>query len=649
LLDSSGRLIATSTGFTAQAAADLTRSSAVALVRSGHQYGLGNLQPYGRTGAIDYAVAFPTRYGKRILVTGFAPSALSLFLTRDLRKIPGVKGAHNYLLDGNDAVLASTNPAIPVRHVVTQPGAVSALQHQSGNIRGHYFDQVPLTNSTWRIVLAAPDGPLFASVSGLRKWVPWLIFAGFALVALVALALGRRTLRAAEQVRIANARLAHDALHDSLTSLPNRALFIDRVEQVVRRAARDDDVGCAVLFLDVDRFKLVNDSFSHAVGDRLLTALAERVAAVVRPTDTVARLGGDEFTVLLDGVRSEAQAMTVARRIQESLAPPFVIDGHELAVSASIGIAISSEGMDAADLLRNADIAMYEARRHRGEGTALFNEGMHRRVVDRLARERELRRAVNDRLLEVHYQPIVELATGRICWLEALARWPEAWPPVPPAEFIPIAEETGMIGELGLYVMNTALRALAAWRESGLLGSDTKISVNVSGRELGDSAFPRQVRAAVADAGLSGDALRLEMTESTLMQDSARIQSVLSEVCASGVGVHLDDFGTGYSSLTALHQFAVDALKIDRSFVASLDSGDNGADPIVHLTVALAHSLGLRVIAEGIETGEQLLRLQALGCEYGQGYLFSEPLTLEATERMLAGWSGDRVALSQAL
>jgi diguanylate cyclase (GGDEF)-like protein/PAS domain S-box-containing protein len=448
--------------------------------------------------------------------------------------------------------------------------------------------------------------------------------------------------------RAAERQLQHDALHDSLTSLPNRALFIDRVEQVLRRAERDPSIACAVLFLDIDRFKLVNDSLSHSVGDRLLSALADRVTGVVRPTDTVARLGGDEFTVLLDGVHSEEQAAVVAERIQEALAPPFVIDGHELVLTASIGIAISSAGMDAADLLRNADIAMYEARRHGEEGTALFDESMHRRVVDRLAHERELRRAVSDRLLEVHYQPIVELATGRIRWLEALARWPEAWPPVSPVEFIPIAEETGMIGTLGLHVLRTSLSALAEWRTSGLLAGDTMMSVNVSGRQLGDSAFPRHVRAAIAESGLPGKALRLEMTESTLMQDSVRIQSVVSEVCSTGVGLHLDDFGTGYSSLTALHQFAVDALKIDRSFVASLAANDEGGDVIVRSIIALAHSLGLRVIAEGIETGQQLQRLRALGCEYGQGYLFSEPLSAEEIERLLAGWSPDSLALSLA-
>jgi EAL domain-containing protein (putative c-di-GMP-specific phosphodiesterase class I) len=282
---------------------------------------------------------------------------------------------------------------------------------------------------------------------------------------------------------------------------------------------------------------------------------------------------------------------------------------------------------------------MYEARRRGRSNSVLFDHSMHRRVVDRVAHERELRRAVEGSLLEVHYQPIVELADGCIRGLEALARWPEGWPPVAPVEFIAIAEETGVIAPLGLHVLKVALPALAGWRQGGLLAPDARMSVNVSGRQLGDGAFPRQVRAVLAQAGLPGDALRLELTESTFMQDSEQMQSIIAEVCATGAGLHLDDFGTGYSSLTALRQLPVDALKIDRSFVASLGSSESDSEVIVRSTVALAHSLGLGVIAEGIETVEQAERLRALGCDYGQGYLFSEPLSAERMEALLAGWS----------
>jgi diguanylate cyclase (GGDEF)-like protein/PAS domain S-box-containing protein len=447
--------------------------------------------------------------------------------------------------------------------------------------------------------------------------------------------------------RAAERQLQHDALHDALTGLPNRELFMDRVDQVLQRSARDPSMGCSVLFLDIDRFKLVNDSLSHSVGDHLLIALAGRLAGVLRPGDTVSRIGGDEFTLLLDDVLSDRAAMIVAERVQRSLGRAFNIDGHELFVTASIGISLSSQRMSAAELLRNADIAMYDAK-HRGRARcALFDESMHRRVVERLARESELRQAVEQELLAIHYQPIVDLASGEVRGLEALARWPVGWPEVTPAEFIPIAEETGLISALGLHVLQGSLDTVAAWRRAGLISEQVRVSVNVSGRQLDDPTLPARVRAAVAAAGLPPEALRLEITESTLMEEPERTRGILAEICDTGVGLHLDDFGTGYSSLGALHQFPVNALKIDRSFVAAIGGEDEGSDVIVRSTVALAHSLGLGVIAEGIETPEQLHRLRMLGCEYGQGFLFSAPLNAEETQTLLGAWSPAEAALGR--
>jgi diguanylate cyclase (GGDEF)-like protein/PAS domain S-box-containing protein len=444
--------------------------------------------------------------------------------------------------------------------------------------------------------------------------------------------------------RIAQLRLQHDALHDTLTGLPNRTLFMDRVNQILQRAIRDPRTGCAVLFLDIDRFKLVNDSLSHAVGDNLLIALAGRVAAALRPGDTVARLGGDEFTVLLEDVMAPEDATVVADRILHSLDEAFEVDGNELFVTASIGISLSSPGLGSADLMRNADIAMYDAKRRGRSRNAVFDESMHRRVVDRLARETELRQVVECSLLGIHYQPIIDLASGNICGLEALARWPADWPHVPPAEFITIAEETGVIGALGQQVLRRALVTLAGWRAEGLVSDEVCMSVNLSGRQLDDPGLAEQVRAAINSAELPPNALKLEITESTLMQEIERTQHVFSEVCGSGVGLHLDDFGTGYSSLTALHRFPVDALKIDRSFVSTISSnGEESNDVIVRSTVALAHSLGLPVIAEGIEAPDQLRRLRSLGCEFGQGYLFSKALSEEDTRVLLESWSPSEI------
>jgi diguanylate cyclase (GGDEF)-like protein/PAS domain S-box-containing protein len=442
--------------------------------------------------------------------------------------------------------------------------------------------------------------------------------------------------------RAAELQLQHDALHDALTGLPNRALFIDRVDQVLQRSTRDPSVGCAVLFLDIDRFKLVNDSLSHTAGDQLLIEVAARIADVLRPGDTVARIGGDEFTLLLDGVVVDRDATVVAERVQSSLGRTFALDGHEIRVTASIGVSLSAPRMTAAELVRNADIAMYDAKR-RGQGRcAVFTEAMRQRVIDRVARENDLRQAVEESLLEVHYQPIVDLVSGRIYGIEALARWPDRWPEVAPMEFIEIAEETGVIGAIGLHVMRAGLEQFAAWRRAGVVSEDVRVSVNVSGRQLDDPQLPQEIRSAIGAAELPAGALRLEITESTLMQEPERIRRIVSEVCASGVGLHLDDFGTGYSSLAALHRLPVDALKIDRSFVTS--AGEDGSDAIVRAIVALARSLGMDVIAEGLERGEQRDRVRSLGCRYGQGFLFSRPLGAKEMEALLLAWTPPEAA-----
>ncbi len=440
------------------------------------------------------------------------------------------------------------------------------------------------------------------------------------------------------QRRAAEERLRHDALHDPLTGLPNRALLIDRLEQVLRRSVRDPSSGCAVMFLDLDRFKLINDSFSHAVGDQLLIATAARLSEVLRPGDTIARLGGDEFTLLIDGSTSSEHASCSARRICEALERPFQLANQRLFVRASIGIALSEPGGTSSDLLRNADIAMYYAKQRGGATYALYDELMHERVVTRLTREGALRQAVEQAMIRVHYQPIVDLASGRVRSLEALSRWPEGWPPLSPAEFIPIAEECGLISVLGEQVLITALSQLAKWREQNVVDDDTCVSVNISRLQLDDPKLPDTILQALQATGIPPRLLLLEITESTLMHEPERIVRIAADVCSRGVGLHLDDFGTGYSSLSALAQFPVQALKIDRGFINPTAGGGEINQAIVRSTIALGHTLGLEVIAEGVETRRQLEDLGALGCECGQGYLYSRPQDAAATEALLRNW-----------
>ena len=396
--------------------------------------------------------------------------------------------------------------------------------------------------------------------------------------------------------------------------------------------------------MDVDRFKLVNDSLSHAVGDKLLVALAARLATAVRPGDTVARLGGDEFAVLLQEIGDPAEATLVADRILEPCGRHLTSTATTCSPASASGSPSTSPDLTPADLLANADIAMYHAKR-RGRGrAAVFDEAMRRRVVDRLARENELRQAVECALLDIHYQPIVSLATGDICGMEALARWPAGWGKVSPSEFIPIAEDTGMIGNLWGHVLRTALGALAGWRRRGLISDEVCMSVNLSGRQLDDPDLAAQLHAAIAaHPGAAGGAEARDHREHAHRRARAHPRRV-AQVCSGGVGLHLDDFGTGYSSLSALHRFPVDALKIDRSFVAELGAEDEGGEVIIRSTVAMAHSLGLPVIAEGIEVPAQLRRLRSLGCDFGQGHLFSPALSAGDMAALLARWNPAEIA-----
>ena len=437
--------------------------------------------------------------------------------------------------------------------------------------------------------------------------------------------------------RQAEQRMQHDALHDALTGLPNRVLFLDRLAQAIRRAQRRDPATCAaVLFLDLDRFKVVNDSLGHHVGDRLLVAVARRLESALRPGDTVARLGGDEFTILLDDVCDAREATVIAERVQTTLQDPFHLDGRELVVAASIGIALADPDAAPGDVMRDADVAMYRAKAEGKGRHAVFDARMHQLVMRRLDLETDLRRAIEAGELEVFYQPIVQAATGRIVGFEALSRWPGGdGAQIDPADFVPIAEETGLIVALGRQVLETASRQIAEWRRLPG-GAGLTVGVNVSHRQLTEPGFATELAAVLSSSQLDPRALRLEVREHDLARDTEATRRMLAKVLDTlGVRWQIDDFGTGASSLRLLHRFPGDAVKIFGPLVSGMGR-EGGSFEIVKAIVALAHNLGLEVIAEGVETAEQLEHLRVLGCEFAQGFHVSAPLAARDARALLS-------------
>jgi diguanylate cyclase (GGDEF)-like protein/PAS domain S-box-containing protein len=444
-------------------------------------------------------------------------------------------------------------------------------------------------------------------------------------------------LRDITQRKALERQLVHQAFHDALTGLANRALFLDRLGHALARAGRQEET-LAVLFVDLDGFKVVNDSLGHAAGDALLGAVAARLRACARAGDTVARLGGDEFVLLLEGLADGDEAARAARRIAAALAPAFAVDGQELFVTASVGVALNTPDHDGAEaLLRDADIAMYRAKRAGRARWALFDPSMNGAAA-RLALETDLHRAVGPgRCAEfvLHYQPLIALATGRIAGVEALLRWRHPVRGlVPPGDFIPLAEETGLILPLGRWALGAACRQLRAWQ---LRTGDhaLTVGVNLSASEFLQPDLAAAVAGVLAETGLPPATLTLEITESVLMAEVARSRAALDALRALGVRLAIDDFGTGYSSLAYLQRFRVDTLKIDRAFVTGVDGHPEGA-AIVRAIVTLAHALGLGVTAEGVETAAEAAYLRGLGCAQGQGYHFARPLPPEALAARLA-------------
>jgi diguanylate cyclase (GGDEF)-like protein/PAS domain S-box-containing protein len=430
-------------------------------------------------------------------------------------------------------------------------------------------------------------------------------------------------------------QLAHEALHDALTGLPNRALFMDRLERAVARRRRGEERELAVLFLDLDRFKRVNDSLGHMVGDELLNRIGRLLEEEVRDEDTVARMGGDEFAILLDGVDDPADPTHVAERIQERLRTPFQLRGHDVFTSFSIGITLGGGEVQAPeDLLRDADTAMYRAKELGPARYQIFDEAMHVHAISMLQLENDLRLALDRGEFLVHYQPVLDPAGDLLIGFESLLRWnhPERGI-LQPAAFIPIAEDSGQIVPIGEWALRTAVRQLADWRALDRGATDLIMSVNLSPRQFARPDLVELVRDVLETAGIPGPALRLELPERVIMENPDRAGEALRRLRDLGVGLCIDDFGTGYSALSHLHELPIDTLKIDRSFISRIE--EHGQSEVVATIVALATALGMQAMAVGVETRSQLSKLQTLHTAGVQGFLFSTPVDAAAAERLL--------------
>lgn len=433
--------------------------------------------------------------------------------------------------------------------------------------------------------------------------------------------------------KIAEEQLMHDALHDALTGLANRTLFMHHLRMTIERGKRNKQNLFAVLFLDFDRFKVINDSLGHAEGDKLLKYIARRLEACTRTVDLVARLGGDEFVILLGELSETGEALLVAERILSDLKSSFDLGGSEVFISTSIGITLSTSGhTKAEDMLRDADIAMYRAKANGKAQYQVFDQEMHQQAVMQLQFETDMRHALERGEFRLHYQPIVDLETQQLVGFEALVRWqhPERGM-VSPMVFIPTAEENRMILPLGKWILNESCRQLKEWQDENPAAEHLMISVNLSCKQFLQPDLVEQVASALRETGLNPACLKLEITESYIMENTEAAVATMNRLRSLGIEISLDDFGTGYSSLSYLHRLPIDYLKIDRSFVSNMGESKENSE-IVYTIIKLAQNLKMKVIAEGIETDEQLAQLHLLNCEYGQGFYFSKPLEAEKTK-----------------
>ena len=454
-----------------------------------------------------------------------------------------------------------------------------------------------------------------------------------------------RTIQLESEVRErqqAQEKLWHLALHDPLTGLPNRMWLMERLSNELERSQKDAHYTFALLFLDGDRFKLINDSLGHSVGDRLLVAVAERLRSTLPSKCHIARLGGDEFTVLVESLETIQHAQDIAQHLIDSLVRPFKLDQQQLFFNVSIGVAVSDPSYDEpTQLLRDADIAMYEAKASQQGSYQIFDEVMRQRTIERMQLETDLQQAIARNQIYLNYQPIIDLVSGQLTGVEALVRWHHHEKGfISPARFIPIAEETGLIASIDQWVLQQACQQMVKWQKRFFQHQKRrpeipfKMGVNVSAKQFSQRSLIARIDAALAKTGISPDNLKLEITETALLDSPRTAQMLLTEIKARQIQVAIDDFGIGYSSLSYLHQFPVHTLKIDQSFVRKLDI-DDSIEPIIRAMIDLAHNLKMNVIAEGIEEDFQRLKLKEFGCDLGQGYFFAKPLTVQQATALI--------------
>ena len=534
---------------------------------------------------------------------------------------------------GYSAEELSTTPSTEQIHPDDRPRVLEAAEKARRTGRGERLEyRIRHKDGSWRVLESTAN-----AIHGAQGEIEGLVIVN----------------RDITERKRAEEMLAHQTFHDGLTDLPNRLLFLDRVERAIVVSRRRAALKFAVLFIDIDGFKVFNDSLGHPAGDALLVQIAQRVSACLRRVDTVsrqnkneideltigdstlARPGGDEFAVLAEELRNPSDAVRVAERIQKNIASGFEVDGHPIVITASIGIAIgSSTTTDAQHLLRDAEIAMYRAK-HGGKARCeVFDSKMHSGALLRLQLETDMRKALDSDQFHVHYQPVISVDTGTIVGFEALSRWYRPYGMVMPKDFIAVANETGMILTINRQLLLAAGQQLRAWQQEYPVDPPLFLSVNISPKQFAQPDLPSQIGQLIKQSGVNPSCVNLEITETIAMADADRSSTVMSQLKALGVSIDIDDFGTGYSSLSRLQRFPVDTLKIDRAFVSRMDA-DHDTREIVRIIIMLAHSLHMKVVAEGVETPAQLDHLRELGCEFAQGYLFSKPVDHAAIEKLL--------------